>query len=192
MKKILFSGCSIATVLVASVWILSYRHRLTWFSDDHKSLPVTAVTIGDGDLSLSSSSSVAPVGRTTGSSRWFPGIVVETLNFAELMVSDEPAGFHVRPGGPIFRPDGSTIFDGVPFVGLTNVRQQTVIVRFWFLLLVCSLYPMVVTLRWCIARYRNRGRVMCGGCGYDLRGNVSGICPECGEVVGRSDTGCGL
>lgn len=24
----------------------------------------------------------------------------------------------------------------------------------------------------------------CQGCGYDLRGNVSGVCPECGAAVG--------
>ncbi len=33
----------------------------------------------------------------------------------------------------------------------------------------------------------NQGR--CGDCGYDLMGNVSGACPECGEAVGPVTTG---
>lgn len=29
----------------------------------------------------------------------------------------------------------------------------------------------------------------CPGCGYDLTGNVSGVCPECGRPVGSTATG---
>jgi hypothetical protein len=27
----------------------------------------------------------------------------------------------------------------------------------------------------------------CGACGYDLTGNISGVCPECGRTVGHAD-----
>ena len=36
-----------------------------------------------------------------------------------------------------------------------------------------------------IERYRIRRRITCGlcpACGYDLTGNVSGVCPECGRA----------
>ncbi len=29
----------------------------------------------------------------------------------------------------------------------------------------------------------NAGRPLCGCCGYDLTGNISGICPECGTPI---------
>jgi len=32
-------------------------------------------------------------------------------------------------------------------------------------------------------RGRSRGSGYCAGCGYDLTGNVSRICPECGRRV---------
>ena len=32
---------------------------------------------------------------------------------------------------------------------------------------------------------RRRWDVECVSCGYDLTGNVSGVCPECGTPVGR-------
>ena len=35
--------------------------------------------------------------------------------------------------------------------------------------------------RWRRAIHRRRGE--CGECGYDLRGNRSGVCPECGSPV---------
>ncbi len=39
---------------------------------------------------------------------------------------------------------------------------------------------------WLLARpsireWRRRSAGLCGGCGYDLTGNTSGRCPECGE-----------
>ena len=35
-----------------------------------------------------------------------------------------------------------------------------------------------------LIRVRNRRRRgLCVTCGYDLRGNVSGVCPECGQAV---------
>jgi hypothetical protein len=37
--------------------------------------------------------------------------------------------------------------------------------------------PLVLALR----RKHRRGRNACGPCGYDLAGNVSGVCPECGH-----------
>ena len=36
------------------------------------------------------------------------------------------------------------------------------------------------------AMWRRDGR--CGQCGYDLRGNVSGCCPECGTAIPRKET----
>jgi hypothetical protein len=33
------------------------------------------------------------------------------------------------------------------------------------------------------ARHRTLGGSLCSHCGYDLRGNVSGVCPECGTIA---------
>ncbi len=35
------------------------------------------------------------------------------------------------------------------------------------------------------AKAPNPDHPVCGSCGYDLTGNVSGICPECGEAVAQ-------
>jgi len=50
----------------------------------------------------------------------------------------------------------------------------------WLILLVLAI-PTVMF--WQADRPKPEGR--CAGCGYDLTGNVSGICPECGTPVKR-------
>jgi hypothetical protein len=39
---------------------------------------------------------------------------------------------------------------------------------------------VVVFAYWLRRRWRETGLPICRGCGYDLTGNVSGVCPECG------------
>lgn len=36
-----------------------------------------------------------------------------------------------------------------------------------------------------IAAQKRRPRMGCGSCGYDLEGNTSGVCPECGAPIAR-------
>jgi len=50
----------------------------------------------------------------------------------------------------------------------------------WFPLVLFSAYPVWAISRWFLRRKKIRaGR--CVGCAYNLKGNVSGICPECGR-----------
>jgi predicted RNA-binding Zn-ribbon protein involved in translation (DUF1610 family) len=37
-----------------------------------------------------------------------------------------------------------------------------------------------------VTQGRTQARGMCGRCGYNLTGNVSGVCPECGTPISRS------
>lgn len=55
-----------------------------------------------------------------------------------------------------------------------------------------ALYPVFAFVRGPLRRRRRRARGCCVRCGYDLTGNVSGTCPECGARVkghARADTG---
>ncbi len=45
---------------------------------------------------------------------------------------------------------------------------------------VCSAFAFI---RGPLRRYRRRRRGECIGCGYNLTGNESGMCPECGETT---------
>ena len=52
---------------------------------------------------------------------------------------------------------------------------------FWFV--VFAAYPVVSLARGPWRRYRRSRRGLCVTCGYNLTGNVSGICPECGSAA---------
>jgi predicted RNA-binding Zn-ribbon protein involved in translation (DUF1610 family) len=51
---------------------------------------------------------------------------------------------------------------------------------FWTLL--TALLPATAIWRW-RRRLSQSRRGLCNSCGYDLTGNVSGVCPECGNAV---------
>lgn len=46
-----------------------------------------------------------------------------------------------------------------------------------------AFYPALAFIRGPLRRYRRRKRGLCLRCGYNLEGNVSGACPECGEAI---------
>ena len=45
-------------------------------------------------------------------------------------------------------------------------------------------YPTILFIRGPVRRYRRRRKGLCLKCGYNLTGNVSGVCPECGGPIG--------
>ncbi len=67
-----------------------------------------------------------------------------------------------------------------------------VVIRFplWLPFVLFAFLPIRAFIRGPIARRRLRRRRdlgQCIGCGYDLTGNVSGICPECGAAIPKQD-----
>lgn len=55
----------------------------------------------------------------------------------------------------------------------------------WFLAAVFSAYPFVSIAGWIRTRRRRLRLPICHRCSYNLTGNVSGVCPECGTAVHR-------
>ena len=76
------------------------------------------------------------------------------------------------------------IIRGYPGGWRNELWQYTSIgVPFWLISLLLGLYPMVAFVRGPYRRYRRRRKGLCLKCAYDLTGNVSGVCPECGEKI---------
>lgn len=53
-------------------------------------------------------------------------------------------------------------------------------VPLWIALPAIGAWPFLSFVRGPLRRRRRRRRGLCIGCGYDLRGNLSGVCSECG------------
>lgn len=53
----------------------------------------------------------------------------------------------------------------------------------WVPLLLFAAYPILVFIRGPLSRRARRKRNECVHCGYNMTGNESGVCPECGELI---------
>ena len=56
-------------------------------------------------------------------------------------------------------------------------------VQLWLLLVLFGAYPVTAFIRGPLRRWRRRKRGLCIRCGYNLEGNVSGVCSDCGEAT---------
>ena len=57
-------------------------------------------------------------------------------------------------------------------------------VHLWWPILLFIAYPAAIFIRGPVRRWRRRRKGWCIPCGYDLTGNESGVCPECGTTTG--------
>jgi len=55
----------------------------------------------------------------------------------------------------------------------------------WFLFAMFATCPTIAFIRGPLRRWRRKRKSLCVKCGYDLTGNESGVCPECGTAVAR-------
>lgn len=67
--------------------------------------------------------------------------------------------------------------------GPVFTRAFALTLPLWAPLLAFGAYPGVVFVRAALRRHRRRRRDLCLTCGYNLTGNVSGVCPECGTAL---------
>jgi len=97
-----------------------------------------------------------------GSSTWRDSIVSDDDRL-RLFVNDDPIHWW-----PTWGTDNARLRQAIRF---------TAFLPLWIPLVVCIAATIVVFRR------TRMTPTSCGGCGYDLTGNVSGVCPECGERV---------
>ena len=64
-----------------------------------------------------------------------------------------------------------------------NPQSWFLSVPLWFLFLLFGAYPAYAFLRGPVLRNWRRKRGLCTGCSYNLTGNESGVCPECGTKI---------
>ena len=61
-----------------------------------------------------------------------------------------------------------------------HYRSVLVELPLWCPMLLFSAYPMIAFVHGPLRRYRRRRKGLCAKCGYDLTGNATGVCSECG------------
>jgi len=61
-------------------------------------------------------------------------------------------------------------------------QERGMAVPWWFVALLFGTLPARAARRMVLRRHRQSAG-HCRSCGYDLTGNISGVCPECGKAV---------
>ena len=67
---------------------------------------------------------------------------------------------------------------------LYNGKTTSMAICNWFIALIFAILPTIWLIKW--RKRRAPGDNACAKCGYDLTGNESGKCSECGEAVGET------
>ena len=68
-----------------------------------------------------------------------------------------------------------------------DIFQRGLLVPRGFFFFTFAAYPTIALIRGPLRRWRRRRKGLCIRCGYNLEGNVSGVCSECGEAVERTE-----
>jgi len=97
-----------------------------------------------------------------------------------FLVLDVPTYFNYDEAGMGRFSSSSTVPD---FVRIPH--QRGTIFPVWLLVIVTSLIPVGLGLRRVVATHR-RATGTCPICSYNLTGNTSGVCPECGTPIEKS------
>ncbi len=106
-------------------------------------------------------STYTPVGWVTVSGRHVNGIVFQWRRSVDrFLVTDAPY-LDIRIESP-------------------RIVTERFILPLWGPLVLLLMLPVVSFFRGPYRRYRRRKRGLCLACGYNLSGNTSGTCPECG------------
>jgi len=80
---------------------------------------------------------------------------------------------------------GMDLFWGKSGSSLAPIRIFVLQIAYWPFLLLWAILP-VWKMRLMLRPHRRRQRGLCSSCGYDLTGNMTGVCPECGTPVHRA------
>lgn len=114
---------------------------------------------------------------------WTEGYVA--IVYAEVAPPADGTELHFNQGlARIWNSAASkphTCFGSKP---VTNLWQYSWLAfPVWIPLASFAAYPTFAFVRGPLRRWRRRRKDSCVRCGYDLQGNESGVCPECGTEV---------
>ncbi len=77
---------------------------------------------------------------------------------------------------------GFTFPNSAPNAGV-HMKADRILVGLLLPVVLFGAYPSAVFYRGPLRRHRRRKRGLCLACGYNLTGNTSGTCPECGRAT---------
>ncbi len=186
IRKAIIAVLTLATVASVVLWAVSVTLRPTWNLSQHIG-HWTVVAVWNGhahfleELRVGDAYTEWEVDEIAG---WrvvmHHSTATEFLGFywhdvpvlTAPVPSSEMSYWPSPPGGPVK-------------TGNVEVRHRQVSIQLWAPVLLFGAYPLYSLIRFRARRRRHRRREqgLCVDCGYDLTGNESGKCSECGVRI---------
>jgi hypothetical protein len=177
VKRTLFNlAAGLSLLLCVTTVVLWVRSYWVWdsFNWDGKTQSVDrlSLSVGSGKVYLVRSRMPAP---TSPSLNGQYSVSASSVSFSEPLGFSERAPF--TPIGKVVSPTHSFAGLGSSDRTMMGVHMQDIRVPLWMPIVLCLIVP---TLGRIVRRPKNG---FCKQCRYDLTGNTSGTCPECGTPV---------
>jgi len=122
------------------------------------------------------------------------GLIYLSITKFTFRLPAEAGSFAPHPGMSAFSIDPTRVVldDRGAFIARARIERTTgtryVIIPDWWIASALLLHLLILLFRISLRRARTQTRLKAGccvACGYDLTGNVSGACPECGAISKR-------
>ena len=181
MRKIILIALTASAVVLLPCTLLSFWKPLAVvaYSDKHEGAFLGAKAT-NGDVCMLCHGMVRWLSPRRRVLRWGPHVrfYVAVVTEQRTFVTHE-----VTFTGPLYRVDKS--FDPAGQSPASGTHACVEIgVNGFMMFIVLALYPALVFLRGPFRLWRRRRQGLCLSCGYNLTGNTSGTCSECGEKMG--------
>ena len=187
IRKLIIGLVTLLALAMGTLWfyVASYRANWRWQWEGYGDQNVTYVDRGGTAYDCDENRTFCRVLKpeSTVSAEVFPHEV--NLTCSRVLFNVAPPSY--EPGEVVDRR-----FAGFRYLsremfhrrgGPRVLRIQHVAVPHWMPIVLFAAYPVTALVRGLARGWRRRHRRKrhrCVKCGYDLRGNVSGACPECG------------
>ena len=184
LRKAVLIGLTVAAVGTGALGVVSIRHRtvasgylhdLLWVYVEVEGAHVH-ITILKGNLDVELPSLF--------STHRYYGLENRAFRTVVDFLQEDPRRLGVCDG-PSLTGFDLRVWRGL-YANAVN-RLIEVTLQLWFPFLLFAAYPAIVFIRGPWRRWRLIPPGCCRACRYDLTGNESGVCPECGTTVERKD-----
>ena len=168
IRKAIIMVLTLGAVGAIAAWVVSYA--------------VQAVVVDQVTVTYSWGRDYSFVEPTDRARRWL--LIAVSRGTLHLIRWNIKAS-HPAPSSRYWRRLGFSFRTGV-----NRWQQLSPPYSFWLLeipiwcpIVLFTTYPTIAFIRGPLRRFRRHRKGLCVKCGYNLTGNTSGVCPECGKPI---------
>ncbi|HXE52163.1 MAG TPA: hypothetical protein VN541_04075 [Tepidisphaeraceae bacterium] len=196
MRRRLFTIASASSLVLcaatAVLWVWSYRQPLQWEWTSTKGIDDPAWRSGELCVGLGRVGYITREPTSRSRTRFIKPFHRFSKPMPVQFVYAHPTQFNpwkigsssLQVAGKV--QDGNVWCCGLQYSRLADLMAGSILrqvwLPFWLVSVLFCCLPLIRATVWLRERHRMRS-TLCRACAYDLTGNTSGMCPECGTAI---------